>query len=160
MLVIYGNPKRLAYLTSSCQVGGVITLGLAVCMVSHHFKIKCCSSALVLINQILHTVSLVMCHFPCGIIAVSCYQLSRDGNFHGSGILHTMTASPKPSFRAPWRGGDAVVGSGNAGWTTSKGGHPCPCQNCSQGASCRKDWKRISAESSLMYPQQLYRSRG
>ena len=30
------------------------------------------------------------------------------------------TASPKPSFRAPWRVGDAVVSTGNAGWTASK----------------------------------------
>ena len=35
-------------------------------------------------------------------------------------------------------GGDAVVGSGNAGWTTSKGGHPCPCQNCSQPSPTEK----------------------
>ena len=40
------------------------------------------------------------------------------------------TASPKPSFRAPRRVDDAVVGTGNAGWATSKSGHPCPCQNC------------------------------
>ena len=35
------------------------------------------------------------------------------------------------SFRAPWRVGNAMVGRGNAGWTTSNSGHPCPCQNCS-----------------------------
>ena len=29
-------------------------------------------------------------------------QLSRDWNLLGSGISHTITASPKPSFRAPW----------------------------------------------------------
>ena len=29
--------------------------------------------------------------------------------------------------------GDAVVGRGNAGWTTSKSVHPCPCQKCLQG---------------------------
>ena len=34
--------------------------------------------------------------------------------------LHAGMASPKPSFRAPWKIGDAVVGRGNAGWTTSK----------------------------------------
>ena len=28
------------------------------------------------------------------------------------------------------RVGDDVVGRGRAGWTTSKSGHPCPCQNC------------------------------
>ena len=29
--------------------------------------------------------------------------------------------------------GDAVVSRGNAGWTTLKSGHPCPCQSCSHG---------------------------
>ena len=51
-------------------------------------------------------------------------QLSRDGNLHGTGVSHVTTSSPKPSFRAPWRVGDAVVGRGNAGWATSKSGHP------------------------------------
>ena len=27
-------------------------------------------------------------------------------------------------FRAPWRVGDEAIGRGNAGWTTSKTGHP------------------------------------
>ena len=35
-----------------------------------------------------------------------------------------------PCFRTPWQVGDAMVGRGNAGWTMSKSGHPCPCQNC------------------------------
>ena len=48
------------------------------------------------------------------------WQRSRDGNLHGLGVSHAMTASLKPSFRAPWRVGDSVVGSGNAEWTTSK----------------------------------------
>ena len=55
-----------------------------------------------------------------------------SGNLHGSGTSHAMTASPNPSFRAPWRLDDAVVGRGNAGWTTSKSGHPCQCQNSSR----------------------------
>ena len=50
----------------------------------------------------------------------------------GHVTCHT-TACPKPPFRAPWRVGEAVAGRENAGWTTSKNGHPCPCQNCSQG---------------------------
>ena len=53
-------------------------------------------------------------------------QLSRNGNLQGSGMSHSMTASPKQSFRAPWSVGNAAVSSGNAGWTT--------CQNC----SCRR----------------------
>ena len=65
-------------------------------------------------------------------------QLSRDGNLHGSGMSHAKTASPEPAYRAPWRVGDAVVGRGNAGRTGSKSGHPCPCQNCSQGPQAEK----------------------
>ena len=53
------------------------------------------------------------------------WQLSRDGNLHGLSMSHAMTASPKPSFRAPWRVGDTVVSRGNAGWTMSKSRHPC-----------------------------------
>ena len=66
------------------------------------------------------------------------WQSSRDGNLYGSGMSHATTASPKPSFRAPWRVGYAVVGRGNAGWTTSKSGHPCPCQSCSQEPPAEK----------------------
>ena len=51
---------------------------------------------------------------------------------HGSGMLHAMAALPKPPLRAPCRVGDTKVSRGNAGWTTSKSGHPCLCQNCSQ----------------------------
>ena len=45
----------------------------------------------------------------CGALSTSLWvhmnlfwQLSRDGNLHGSGMSHATTASPKPSFRAPW----------------------------------------------------------
>ena len=50
-------------------------------------------------------------------------------NGWGMGMSHAMTTSPNPSSRTPWRVGDAAVGRGNAGWTTSKSGHPCPRQN-------------------------------
>ena len=60
------------------------------------------------------------------------WQLSRNGNWHGSDMSHATTAFQKPSVRAPWKADDAVVGRGNAGGTTSKSGHPCPCQNCPQ----------------------------
>ena len=66
------------------------------------------------------------------------WQLSRDGNLHGSGMSHATTTSPKPSFRAPWSVGDAVASTGNAGWTTSKSEHLCPWQNCSQGPPAGK----------------------
>ena len=70
------------------------------------------------------------------------WQLSRDGNLHGLGMLHTMITSPKPSFRASWRVGNTVVSRRNAGWTTSKIGHPLPCQNCSQGPPAEKTGRR------------------
>ena len=60
------------------------------------------------------------------------------GNLHGLGMSHVITASQNPSFWAPWRVGDAVTGRGNAGWIASKGGHPCPCQNCSQRPPAEK----------------------
>ena len=55
-----------------------------------------------------------------------------------SGMSHAMTASPKPSFRAPRRVGDFVVGRGNTGWTTSKSGYPWTCQNNLQWPSSEK----------------------
>ena len=58
--------------------------------------------------------------------------LPRDGNLHSFGMSHAMTASPNPSFGAPWTVSDTAVGRGNAGWTASKSGHACLCQNCSQ----------------------------
>ena len=79
------------------------------------------------------------------------WQLSRDRNLHGLDMSHATTASPKPSFRASWRVGDAVVGRRNAGWTTSKRGHPCRRQNSSLGPpEEKKNWKRIPVESSLI----------
>ena len=70
------------------------------------------------------------------------WQLSRDGNLHGSGMSRTMAISPKPSFRAPWRVNKAMVGRGNAGGTTSNSGHPFLCQNCSQWPVAEKTGRR------------------
>ena len=66
------------------------------------------------------------------------WQLSRDGNLNSLGMSRITTASPKLSFRAHWRVGDAMVGRRNAVWTTSKSGHSCPCQNCLQGPPAEK----------------------
>ena len=60
------------------------------------------------------------------------------GPQHGSDMSHAATASPKPSVRARWRVGDALVGRGHARWTTSKSGHLCPCQDCSQQPPAEK----------------------
>ena len=59
------------------------------------------------------------------------------------------TASLEPSFRAPRKVGDAVVGRGNAEWTTSKS---CAMPELLTVAYCEKDWKRISVELSVMLP--------
>ena len=89
---------------------------------------------------------------PCR--STGTWRLSRGGNPRGWGTYRVTTASsPKPSFSAPWRVGDAVVGRGSAGWKTSKSGHPCPCQNCTQRsyAHTHKKRKRISTESSVIF---------
>ena len=68
---------------------------------------------------------------PCGSTGTS-------GDCQETETCMVTTASPKPFFRAPRRVRDAVVGRGNAGWTTSKSGHIFPCQNCSQGPPAEK----------------------
>ena len=51
----------------------------------------------------------------------------------------------------PWMADVAVVGRGNAGWTTSeREWTSLSMPKLLSRASCRKDWKRISAESFLM----------
>ena len=76
--------------------------------------------------------------FPSGSTGTSFRHLSRYRNLLGFCMSHATTASPNQSFGAFWRVGDAVVGRGNAGWTTSKSGHCCPCQNCSQWPPAEK----------------------
>ena len=66
------------------------------------------------------------------------WQLSSDRNWHDSGVSHTKTASSKPSFKAPWRVSDGVIGRGNAGWIMSKSGYPSQSQNCSQWSPAEK----------------------
>ena len=63
------------------------------------------------------------------------------------GMSHATTASSVSSFRAPWKMGDAVVGRGNAGWTISK--IRVPLTELFKFA-CGKNWKRTSAESSIV----------
>ena len=74
------------------------------------------------------------CHFlPC---CCFCMAQNLQSSKHFSVMAfdmrsHATTASPKPSFKAIWRVGGAVVSRQNARRTTSKSGHPCQCQNCS-----------------------------
>ena len=79
------------------------------------------------------------------------WQLSREGNLHGSGISHATTVFPKSSFRAPWWFDGAMFGRGNAGWAVSKNGHPCPFQNGSQGPPAEeKKKKKKTGRGSLL----------
>ena len=80
------------------------------------------------------------------------WQLWRNGNSHGLGTSHAFTPFPIPSFRVPLSVGNAMVCRGNAGWTTSKSGHPSPSQNCPRWPPTEKDRKRNFAESPLMAP--------
>ena len=68
----------------------------------------------------------------------------RDGNLHCPGMSHATTASPKPSFRAPRRVGDAMVGGRNAEcnireWTS------LPIPALLPMAFRRKVWKEVSS---------------
>ena len=69
------------------------------------------------------------------------------------------TASPKPSFGVPWSASNAVDGRQNAGWTTSKEGTSLSIPELLTVASRRKDWKRVSAESSFTSLKRPNRSR-
>ena len=70
-------------------------------------------------------------------------QLSRDENLRSSGVSHATTVSPKPSFKVSLRVSDKAIYSENAEQTMSR----------------RKDWKRISAEPSLISPRRPDRSK-
>ena len=61
------------------------------------------------------------------------WQLLRDGNLHGSGMSHTTTASPKPSFGASWWVGDSVIGRGNTGWTHQRVDIPAHARTAHKG---------------------------
>ena len=77
------------------------------------------------------------------------WQLSRDGNLHGSNMLHVTIADQKPSFGTLRRMSDAVVGRGNAWWQEWTS---LPMPELLTWASCRKDWKKISTEWAFMPP--------
>ena len=59
------------------------------------------------------------------------WQLSRDGNLHGSGLSRITSACPKPSLNGLQRLDTALVGRGKDGRTTLESGRPCLCRNCS-----------------------------
>ena len=71
---------------------------------------------------------------------------------HGLGMSHTMAASPKPFFMTPWSAEKMLDGQ------LQKVDIPAHAKLLTR-ASCGKDWKRISAESSLMSPWHPNQSR-
>ena len=83
------------------------------------------------------------------------WQPSRNRNLHGSGMSHATTVSPKPSFKAFWMVGDAMVSRGNAGWTASKSGHPCQFKNCSKEPPAEKTGRGSLLNHQLKYQQSL-----
>ena len=84
------------------------------------------------------------------------WQLSKDGNSHGSGLSGATTVCRKSSFRAPyWRVGDFAVGRGHAGLTTSKSGRPCQSQNCSQWRPPKKTGGRYLLNRPTCIPNDL-----
>ena len=76
-------------------------------------------------------------------------QLSRDGNWHGSGISFAMTASPKPSLVAPW----TTLRWQRKWWVDKiRVWTSLPVPERLTMTSHRRDGKRMSAESSFMFP--------
>ena len=63
-----------------------------------------------------------------------------------------MTSPPKPPFRAPRREGDTMVGRGNTGWNVKEWMFLSMPELLTM-VSHRKDFKEISAESSLKSPR-------
>ena len=80
-----------------------------------------------------------LCVCVIDVSAVAVWQI-QDILWH---FGHATTASPTPSFRAPGRVDDALVSRGNAGWTTSKSGHTCPCQICLKGPPAEKTGRSL-----------------
>ena len=82
----------------------------------------------------------VQCLHSWGKLETSQWKLAWFGR-----VTHTVTASPKPSFRAPWRVGDnTMVSRRNIGWMDNvKEWTFLPMLELLTMASCRKDWKRI-----------------
>ena len=68
--------------------------------------------------------------------------LQRDYKETYKGHVTRHDSLSKTILQGTLEGGRRVVGRGNAEWTTSKCGHPCPCQNCSQGRPAEKTGRR------------------
>ena len=96
-----------------------------------------------------HSVPAYECH---EVFKFSYCHWVRDGNLHGSGRSHATTVSPKPSFRAPWRCGRRRGRQRKCWMDNVKEWTSLPMPELLTMAFCRKDWKRFSAESSVVSP--------
>ena len=100
---------------------------------------------------------------PCLLLGAQDQWLGaeQDQLYYGStgtscGNCQEMETSMHRACHTPWQplqnhpsghlGGwvtaHAMAGRQNAGWTTSKSGHPCQCQNCSQGPPAEETGRR------------------
>ena len=76
-------------------------------------------------------------------------EVLRDRDSHDLGTSHTTTTSPKPFFRAPWR---VCCSQHRKFWMDDiKEWTSLPMPELHMMSCRRKDWK-ISAESSIMSP--------
>ena len=67
-------------------------------------------------------------------------------------MSHAMTASLKPSFRAPWKMGTPWSAEEKWCMDNIREWTFLVLPELLTAAFCRNDWKRISAESSLVSP--------
>ena len=78
---------------------------------------------------------------------------------HGSVMSHPKAASPKPSFRGTLEGGRRRGRQRKCWMDNIKEWTSLPMPKLLAIASCRKERRRISAESSLVFPRRLSRTR-
>ena len=82
------------------------------------------------------------------------WQLSRDGNLHGSGMSHVITASrkKKKQMHGTFEGGQCHGRQRKCWMDNIKERTSLPMPELLIMASCRKHWKKISALLSLTSP--------
>ena len=87
------------------------------------------------------------------------WQLSRDGNVWFEYVTHHYSLS-KTTLQATLEGGQRHGRHKRCWMDTDKEWVSLPMPQLLIMASCRKDWKRISAESSLMFTPTTYSVKG
>ena len=85
------------------------------------------------------------------------WQLLRDGSLHGW-AYHTLRQPFEIILQSTLKGGRRRGRQSKCWVDNIKEWTSLPIPELLTRASCRKDWKRISAESSFMYPRRPNRS--